>query len=72
MVFTANAGLVWKDKFIVSNSRHDVRRPEAPHYEEFFRRGFEIVDLRHRYYLEGEDDLLKCGELWFRRLSHLF
>lgn len=66
MVFTANAGLVWNNKFIVSNFRHEVRRPEAPHYEEFFRkRGFEIVHLPQRYYFEGEGDLLKCGELWF-------
>ena len=25
MVFTANAGLVWKDQFIVSNFRYEVR-----------------------------------------------
>jgi len=26
MVFTANAGLAWKNKFIVSNFRYEVRR----------------------------------------------
>ena len=66
MVFTANAGVVWDDKFILSNFRYEVRRPEAPHYELFFRnRGFEIVRLPERYFFEGEGDLLKCGELWF-------
>jgi N-dimethylarginine dimethylaminohydrolase len=66
MVFTANAGFVWKRKFIASNFRYEVRRGEAPHFESWFRhRGYEIVKLPPRYCFEGEGDLLKCGELWF-------
>jgi N-dimethylarginine dimethylaminohydrolase len=66
MVFTANAGVVWKNKFIVSNFRHEVRRGEAPFFEQWFRaRGFEIVHPAQEYYFEGEGDLLRCGELWF-------
>ncbi len=66
MVFTANAGLVWKDKFIVSNFRYEVRQREAPYFEEWFRqRGFDIVHLPPQYYFEGEGDLLRCGQLWF-------
>jgi N-dimethylarginine dimethylaminohydrolase len=66
MVFTANAGLVWQNKFIVSNFRHEVRRAEAAHFAQWFRaRGFEIVYLPEKYYFEGEGDLLRCGELWF-------
>ncbi|MBI1995682.1 MAG: amidinotransferase [Deltaproteobacteria bacterium] len=66
MVFAANAGVVWKHKFVVSNFRHDVRRPEAGHYAAWFRdRGFEIVRLSRGYYFEGEGDLLRCGETWF-------
>lgn len=66
MVFTANAGVVWNDQLILSNFRHEVRRPEAAHYESFFRnRGFAIVRLPERYFFEGEGDLLRCGELWF-------
>jgi len=66
MVFTANAGLVWQNKFIVSNFRHEVRRGEAPRFEHWFReRGFSIIHLEDRYYFEGEGDLLRCGELWF-------
>ncbi len=66
MVFTANAGVIWRRQFIVSNFRHEVRRREAPNYEAWFRnRGFEIVRLPREYYFEGEGDLLKCGELWF-------
>ncbi len=66
MVFTANAGVVWNDKFILSNFRHAVRQPESAHYEAFFRkRGFYIFRVPERYFFEGEGDLLKCGELWF-------
>jgi N-dimethylarginine dimethylaminohydrolase len=65
MVFTANAGFVWKNKFIVSNFRYEVRRGEAPHFEAWFRdRGYEILHLPPQHYFEGEGDLLKCGELW--------
>ncbi len=66
MVFTANAGVVWQNKFIVSNFRHEVRRGEAAHFAQWFRaRGVEIVHLPEEYYFEGEGDLLRCGELWF-------
>src|ERR671924_2394979 len=66
MVFTANAGLVWQQKFIVSNFRYEVRRPEAAHYAEWFRQqGFEIVHLPREKYFEGEGDLLRCGGTWF-------
>jgi N-dimethylarginine dimethylaminohydrolase len=66
MVFTANAGVVWQSKFIVSNFRHEVRRGEAPYFEQWFRaRGLDIIHLPEEYYFEGEGDLLRCGELWF-------
>jgi N-dimethylarginine dimethylaminohydrolase len=65
MIFTANAGLVWQDKFIVSNFRHEVRRREAAHFEEWFRhQGFEIAHLPQKVSFEGEGDLLKCGDSW--------
>ena len=66
MVFTANAGFVYQNKFIVSNFRHDVRRGEAPFFAEWFRQqGFEIIHLPEDRFFEGEGDLLKCGEGWF-------
>src|SRR5947208_17089243 len=37
MVFTANAGLVWHQKSIVSSFRHDVRRREAFRFGGWFR-----------------------------------
>jgi N-dimethylarginine dimethylaminohydrolase len=66
MVFTANAGFVWKERFVVSNFRYEVRRGEAPHFEKWFReRGFEIIRLPQQCLFEGEGDLLKCSKTWF-------
>jgi N-dimethylarginine dimethylaminohydrolase len=66
MVFTANAGVVWQNKFIVSNFRHEVRRGEAAYFAAWFReRGLKIIRLPENYFFEGEGDLLRCGDLWF-------
>jgi N-dimethylarginine dimethylaminohydrolase len=66
MVFTANAGLVWQGRFIVSNFRHEVRRPESPYHETWFSdQGYEIRHLPEGFYFEGEGDLLRCGNSWF-------
>lgn len=66
MVFTANAGLVWEDRFIVSNFRHEVRQREAPFFAAWFEeRGYEVVHLPMEYYFEGEGDLLGSGQHWF-------
>lgn len=66
MVFTANAGIVWGDKFIVSNFRHEVRQREAPYYASWFAaRGYEVVRLPDESFFEGEGDLLLCGETFF-------
>jgi N-dimethylarginine dimethylaminohydrolase len=66
MVFTANAGLVWKNKFIVSNFRYQVRRAEATHFENWFAvRNYEIFHLPEQSHFEGEGDLLMCGDVLF-------
>ena len=66
MVFTANAGFVWENKFIVSNFRHDVRRGEAAHFENWFaNRNYEILNLPEQNYFEGEGDLLMCADVMF-------
>jgi N-dimethylarginine dimethylaminohydrolase len=66
MVFTANAGLVWQNKFIVSNFRHQVRRGEARQFENWFAvRSYEIVHLPEQNDFEGEGDLLMCGDRLF-------
>jgi len=66
MVFTANAGLVWENKFIVSNFRYEVRRDEAKHFENWFAaRNYEIFHLPDQNHFEGEGDLLICGDVLF-------
>lgn len=66
MVFTANGGLVWNDHFIVSNFRHEVRRPESQAHETWFTsQGYEIHHLPSDCFFEGEGDLLRCGNRWF-------
>ena len=66
MVFTANAGLVWKRKFITSYFRYEVRRGESPHFENWFQvRGYDIFQLPSENFFEGEGDLLTCGDLCF-------
>jgi N-dimethylarginine dimethylaminohydrolase len=66
MVFTANGGLVWKNKFIVSNFRHRVRRGEAAHFANWFASGkYEIFNLSKKSYFEGEGDLLMCADVMF-------
>jgi N-dimethylarginine dimethylaminohydrolase len=66
MVFTANAGIVWQDKFIASNFRYEVRLGEIPHFENWFQvRGYEINHLPGKNIFEGEGDLLMCGDFLF-------
>jgi len=66
MVFTANAGLVWKNQFISSSFRYRVRRGEAQHFERWFAsRNYRVSCLPETCYFEGEGDLLMCGDLLF-------
>ena len=66
MVFTANGGLAFGNKFVVSRFRHEVRRGEAPYFDNWFRvRGCEIYELQEEEYFEGEGDMLMCGDLLF-------
>lgn len=63
MVFTANAGFVWGDRFIASNLRDEARRAEAPAFENWFQvRGYEIFHLPEETLFEGESNLLLCGD----------
>ncbi|MBI3061467.1 MAG: amidinotransferase [Deltaproteobacteria bacterium] len=63
MVFTADAGLVWGDKFIASNLRDEARRAETRAFENWFQvRGYEIFHLPAENLFEGESDLLLCGD----------
>ena len=63
LVFTANAGLVFRDQFIVSRFRYGVRQGEAPYFENWATsRGFQVIELPPGYNFEGAGDALFCGE----------
>jgi N-dimethylarginine dimethylaminohydrolase len=63
LVFTANAGLVYRETFISSRFRYGVRQGETPYFERWAREhGFEVVSLPPSSLFEGAGDALFCGE----------
>ena len=59
MVFTANAGFVWGDRFVPSRFRHPERSGEEPHYAHWFAlHGQRVVGLDGRPFFEGAGDAL--------------
>ncbi len=62
LVFTANAGLIFKDRFINSRFRHEVRARETPYFDAWFaEHGFGTEHLPEGCYFEGAGDALFCG-----------
>ncbi len=62
LVFTANAGLVFKDRFFSSRFRHEVRARESPYFDAWFaEHGFRVEYLPEGMYFEGAGDALFCG-----------
>jgi N-dimethylarginine dimethylaminohydrolase len=66
LVFTANAGLVFKNRFISSQFRHEVRARETPHFDAWFSaHAFQVETLPAEMYFEGAGDALFCGPTLF-------
>jgi N-dimethylarginine dimethylaminohydrolase len=66
LVFTANAGLVFRGKVFLSNFRHAARQGETPLDEAWFQsQGFETILLPKTLNFEGAGDALFCGETLF-------
>ena len=66
LVFTANAGLVFKERFFSSRFRHEVRARETPHFDAWFAvHGFTIEYLPEGVIFEGAGDALFCGSTLF-------
>ena len=66
LVFTANAGLVFKDRFYSSSFRHEVRAHESPRFDAWFAgHGFAVEHLPEGMYFEGAGDALFCGASLF-------
>ncbi len=66
LVFTANAGVVYRNLFVCSRFRFQVRQGEAEHFAAWAgKQGFEVVHLPEGYHFEGAGDALFCGETLF-------
>jgi N-dimethylarginine dimethylaminohydrolase len=66
LVFTANAGLVFHERFFSSRFRHEVRARETPHFDAWFAaHGFTVETLPEGMYFEGAGDALFCGKSLF-------
>jgi N-dimethylarginine dimethylaminohydrolase len=66
LVFTANAGLVCRQRFFSSRFRYDVRARESPVFEAWFAgHGFTVEPMPEGIYFEGAGDALFCGATLF-------
>jgi N-dimethylarginine dimethylaminohydrolase len=66
LVFTANAGVVFRDLFLSSRFRYGVRQGESPHFDAWFAaHGFRVESLPPTMMYEGAGDALFCGETLF-------
>jgi N-dimethylarginine dimethylaminohydrolase len=66
LVFTANAGLIFRERFFSSRFRHEVRARETPFFDRWFaEHGFTVEHLPEGYFFEGAGDALFCGAKLF-------
>ncbi|MCC6419576.1 MAG: amidinotransferase [Gemmataceae bacterium] len=66
LVFTANAGLVFRERFFSSRFRHEVRARETPYFDTWFAaHGFQVEHLPEDTFFEGAGDALFCGPQLF-------
>ena len=66
LVFTANAGVVYQQRFFTSRFRHEVRARETPHFDSWFAdHGYSVEHLPEGTYFEGAGDALFCGDILF-------
>ncbi len=66
LVFTANAGLMFNNRFFSSRFMHEVRARESPFFDAWFREhGFEVVHWPDGMFHEGAGDALFFGRSLF-------
>jgi N-dimethylarginine dimethylaminohydrolase len=64
MVFTANAGLVYEGKALLSQFRHPQRQPEVPYFRTWFEQhGYQVITPPPNCHFEGEGDALFVGDV---------
>jgi N-dimethylarginine dimethylaminohydrolase len=66
LVFTANAGVIFKNRFFSARFRHEERAKESPVNDEWFAaHGFTVEHFPEGQYHEGAGDALFCGDILF-------
>ncbi|HXD85008.1 MAG TPA: arginine deiminase-related protein [Urbifossiella sp.] len=66
LVFTANAGLVFRNRFLSSRFKHEVRARESPFFDAWFKdHRFVVEHLPEGLFHEGAGDALFCGDSLF-------
>lgn len=66
LVFTANAGMVWRDTVFLAAFRHAARQGETPVDQQWFEAaGFQTASLPSGMNFEGAGDALFCGDTLF-------
>lgn len=66
LVFTANAGLVYRDLFLSSRFRYGERQGESPVFDRWFAdHGFAVEHTPDDHHFEGAGDALFCGDTLF-------
>ena len=65
MVFTANAGLIYKNKCVVSNFKFFERQGEEVHYRHHLGQFYETLRLSKELHFEGAGDALFAGDVLF-------
>jgi N-dimethylarginine dimethylaminohydrolase len=66
LVFTANAGLVFRDRVILSRFRYSQRQAEEPVFAKWFQEhDYDVTPVPQDFSFEGAGDALFCGDtLW--------
>ena len=70
LVFTANAGLIFRERFFSSRFKHEERTREThfllrPGNAWFKEHGFTVEHLPEGMFFEGAGDALFCGDILF-------
>jgi N-dimethylarginine dimethylaminohydrolase len=66
LVFTANAGLIYENRVVLSHFRHPQRQKEEDPFRRWFQTsGFEVVEPPAGMSFEGAGDALFCGDTLF-------
>ena len=66
LVFTANAGLMFRELFLSSRFKHEVRAKESPVFDAWFAaHEFEVEHMPPDHFHEGAGDALFCGDVLF-------